>query len=218
MGEIRVGLIDSNHLARSGRAMIIQSQPDLKIVFEESDPSKALNRAPEYLVDVVVASLKQSGFPGFTFLKAIADALAKVGNPSAILLTTPFASEELRAEAVLNGANDLVSLEEEGRVFLSKIRAVAKKDHSVDAELLSYIDTENLTLPVFPKLRSNLEELDAGQEAIIANFLAGLSDFESARRLDVSKLRVTQFLNNLMTTGEVRTRSQLAVILRGFSK
>ena len=59
--ELRIGLIESNELVRAGRAMVIDSQSDMKVVFEESDPRAALMKSPDYLIDVLVIETLEVG-------------------------------------------------------------------------------------------------------------------------------------------------------------
>lgn len=218
MVELRIALIDSNETVRAGRAMLINSQPDMKLVFEESDPSRALERAPEYLVDVLVTSVKQHGFPGLTFVQKMAETLNAAGNSAAMLVTSPFSSTEMRSQSVLSGASDLVSLEEDGQVFLRKVRQVSKRDFLVEEDFLKILAENFDSFEVNREMANNFEQLDSSQKAIIANFNEGLSDFENAKRLDVSKLRVTQLLTQLMQAGALRTRNQLAIAVRRLSK
>jgi len=213
---IRIGLVDSNEVVRSGRAMIITSQPDLKLVFEESDPRRALVRAPEYLVDVLIVSQNQHGYSGSSYVAEMAKALNDGGNPSYILVTTPFFTQQLRWNAVLAGAADLVSLEEAGRDFLSKIRAIAKGDYIVDPKFLQVSKGLEGSLVIKRELIEALESLDLGQRDQLANFKEGLSDFQNARNLDIAKLRVTQLIRKLIEVGSLLTRNQLAIVLRDF--
>jgi len=213
---IRIGLVESNEVVRSGRAMIITSQPDLKLVFEESDPRRALVRAPEYLVDVLIVSQNQHGYSGSSFVSEMVTVLKGEGNHSAVLVTSSFSSDQLRWNAILAGAADLVSLEEAGRDFLSKIRAIAKGDYIVDPKFLQDSKSMEGSLESNRKLSEALAKLEPAQRAQLANFKAGLSDFENARKLDIAKLRVGQLIRGLMDLGELLSRNQLAIVLRDF--
>ncbi|MCX6485640.1 MAG: hypothetical protein NTX78_03235 [Rhodoluna sp.] len=213
---IRIGLVDSNDVVRSGRAMMITSQPDLKLVFEESDPRRALVRAPEYLVDVLIVSQNQHGYSGSSFVSELVTVLKSEGNQSAVLVSSSFSSDQLRWNAILAGAADLISLEETGRDFLGKIRAIAKRDYIVDSKFLQDSKAMEGSLESNRELTQALERLDQTQRTLLGNFKAGLSDFENARKLDVAKLRVSQLIGKLMEVGELLSRNQLAIVLRDY--
>lgn len=211
---IRVGLIDSNELVRSGRAMILGSQPDFKLVLEESDPQRALDRAPDYLVDILIVSMNQHGYSGTNYISRLSKVLREAGNQAEILVTTPFFSKQLRWNSVLAGAADLLSLESNAKEFLQKLRAIAKGNYLVDAEFLE--DSKAFELDKSPgrEFDATLVGLDPTQRKLLSNFMAGLNDYENAKQLDIAKLRVTQLIRTLMESGGFQTRNQLAIALR----
>ena len=213
---IRIGLVEGNNLVRSGRAMVISSQSDLKLVFEESDPQKALIRAPEYLVDVLVVSQNQHGFSGTSYVSELVGVLKSRGNTAEVLVTTPFFSDQLRWNALLSGAADLLSLETAAAEFLDTIRAIAKGGYVVEREFLSSSHNLSGSISMSRELSSELQKLDDSQRKQLSNFLEGLSDFENAKRLDIAKLRVSQLIRKLMEVGSLQSRNQLAIVLREF--
>ena len=197
--------------------MVIASQPDLKLVFEEADPQKALLRAPDYLVDVLVVSQNQHGFSGNKYVSEMVKVLKLEGNPSVVLVTTAFFSDQLRWNALLSGAADLISLEAVAADFLDKIRSIAKGDFIVEAKFLAGANELEGSLVVNRELAAAIQDLSAPQREQLANFRAGLGDFENAKKLDVAKLRVSQLISKLIEVGGLMSRNQLAIVLRDFS-
>ena len=196
--------------------MILASQPDFKLVLEEPDPQKALERAPDYLVDILIVSMNQHGFSGTSFISRLSKVLHEAGNQAEILVTTPFFSNELRWNSVLAGAADLFSLESDAKQFLQKLREIAKGNYLVDKLFLEETKAIQFDKSRGREFETALVNLDPAQRKILSNFLAGLSDFENAKQLDIAKLRVAQLIRSLMERGGFLTRNQLAISLREF--
>ena len=211
MNSLRIGLIEGNSLVRSGRAMLINSQSDLRVVFEEDDPGQALNRASDYLVVVVVVGAVQHGYRGFDFVTKLCEALRSAGNPARVLVSGAFGSVQDRSGAVLAGADEYIGLDSPAKDFLALITELGNPDYLVDPNFLRSIVELDLQTP------NKLANLVAGFEeihvSIVKGFLAGDSDFTVAQRLDISKVRVTRLIGELIAAGSFVSRNQLAIAL-----
>ena len=209
--ELRIGLIESNELVRSGRAMVIDSQSDMKVVFEESDPRAALTKSPDYLIDVLVIESNPRGYELSKFLSQIrANQNAKGSNPAIVVYST-FANSELYALGLAAGAAEVIDLESGGESFLAALRNCSKADYIASIEALKRAGEL-----LGPSNSADLEEvmkIAATQPKVIKNFLSGLGDLENAKKLDIAKLRVRQTLDALLKAGGFQTRNQLAIAL-----
>lgn len=215
MVDYRIGLIDGNEQVRSGRAMIINAQSDMKVVLEESDPLIAIERAPDYLVDVLLVGPSQHRLRGDQFIQSLARALIVANNGCAILAYSAFNSPKLRFEAIKAGAQDFIGLDDNAKSLLSLIRLVAKNDFLVDPAQLREFTKEFGPVPRSNQLELKLSELSAKQTEILELFLGGSSDQQIAKRLDIARTRVTQLLDTLLSTTGFTSRNQLALALLG---
>ena len=216
MTELRIGLVINNDLVRSGRNMVISSQPDMRVVLEESDAQVAITRAPDYLVDVLVVAHSQHGFTGSGFVDKLSSALSASGNDASILVLAPFATDQARWEAIQAGAADLVGLEASGEVFLKQVRSIAKPDYLADPEFIRSFGSNQPTLTANRELQAAIGSLTKDQRTQLSLALSGDSDHEIAKKFDISKLRVRQLVDSLSQIAGVRTRSQLLILLRDF--
>jgi DNA-binding NarL/FixJ family response regulator len=213
---LRIGLIESNNLLRSGRALLIGAQVDMQIVFEEGDPKSALERVGDYLIDVLVVNLKQHGHQGGSFLSALRTSLTSSGNKAAVLSYANFFSDEMYREAILAGTDDFVGMDAETSEFLTKIRAVNKADYRIDQKQLELLFRENSKLLVKSReLEVTLGALEPKQRNITKKFLTGATDAAIAKDLDLARTRVDQTISSLMAVAGVHTRNQLAIALMG---
>lgn len=218
MVDYRVGLIDGNELVRSGRAMIINAQPDMKVVLEESDALLAIERAPEYLVDVLLVGPSQHRLRGDQFIRKLSRSLAEANNECVIISYSAFNSPELRYEAIKAGAQDFIGLDGEAKDLLSLIRRAVKKDYLVEPALLREFTHQFGPVPRATHLELKLKELTPQQTEIIESFLDGFGDQQTSKKLEIARTRVTQLLDSLLSLSGFTSRNQLALSLMGARK
>lgn len=213
---LRIGLIESNSLLRSGRALLISSQLEMQIVFEEGDPKAALERVGDYLVDVLVVNIKQHGYVGASYITALRQTLALAGNKAAVLGFANFYSDETYREAILAGTDDFVGMDAEAGEFLSKMKLVNKTDYRIEQKQLEKLFRKNSQLMVKSReLDVALGVLEPWQRKVTKRFLSGQSDSATAKELDLARTRVSQTIKGLKEAGAVYTRNQLAIALMG---
>lgn len=214
--ELRIGLIESNDTVRAGRAMVIDSQDDMRVVFEEADPIVALNRVSEYLIDVLVIDSIPRGFELPKYLERLDEQLKSAGSAPAIIVSSTFANLQLRALAIASGATDAVDLESTAEVFLTILRRSSKDDYLASLESLK--GARDYVKQSDPLLMESVLSIAEAQPLIVQNFLEGLNDLASSKKLDIAKLRVRQTIDSLIKAGNFKTRNQLAIALMGDGK
>lgn len=215
MADYRIGLIDGNELVRSGRAMIINAQPDMRVVLEESDPLAAIDRAPDYLVDILLVGPSQHRLRGDQFIQKLSKALVEANNDCAIIAYSAFNSPKLRYEAIRAGAQDFIGLDDTAKDLLSLIRRSSKKDFLVDPVQLRELLNEFGPVVTSNQLENKLSELNSQQTEMLELFLGGSGDQAIAKQLDIARTRVTQLLDSLLAATTFTSRNQLALALLG---
>ena len=216
--DYRIGLIDSNELVRSGRAMIFNAQPTMKVVFEESDPALATERAPDYLVDVLVVGPSQHRIRGDQFIKSLCAALADAKNDCAVIAYNAFSDERLRFAALQAGAQEFVGLDESGERFVELTKRVTKKDHLVDVANLRELVSKFGPLDSNAKLEVQFASLSEQQTRMVELFAAGTKDQDIAKEFDSARTRVTQLIDGLVAAAGFTSRNQLCMYLLGARK
>lgn len=215
MADFRIGLIDSNQLVRSGRAMVLNAQPDMRVVLEESDPIIAIERAPDYLVDVLLVGPSQFRLRGEQFIHSMSLALANAGNECIVIAYNSFSSAKSRYEAIRAGAQDFLGLDSTASELLSIIRQASRRDFIIEPLTLKELGAEFGFLKTTNALEVRLSELDGLQTNIVKNFLKGEKDLANSKQVDISRTRVTALIEGLVKAGDFTTRNQLALALLG---
>ncbi|MEN9706491.1 MAG: hypothetical protein RIS31_57 [Actinomycetota bacterium] len=218
MIDLRIGLIDSNELVRSGRAMVINSQSEMRVIFEESDPLKAVTHAPDYLVDVIVVGPSQYQLRGARFVESLCQALSDAGNEGVVVAYGAFTTSKLRYEALSSGAQEYVGLDVPASELLRTVRLAVKSDFLVDPTELRMLGDAFGFLPSNAELEEKLSELSESQTKIIELFLNGAGDYSIGRQLEIPRSRVAGTIESVMRAGNFTSRNQLALSLLGGSK
>jgi len=217
--KVRVGLIDAGEVIRSGRAMLINSQSNLQVVFESGDPMGSIETTVEYLLDVVIVDARVPGADLATYLDRLGKALLEAQNPVRVIVSTTFESAELNLLAYESGASATCAQDLGAAELLETVRAVASGTAALHRdELQTLIDSSSLSIAPNPSLVAAYNRMDEGQKRVVAALLEGLTDSQIANKLDLTKYRVTKFLDALCQSLGFLTRVQLelGIIRAGF--
>ena len=211
--DLRIGLVDSNVTIRLGKAMVINSQPDMQIVLEEPDPQLALVRCPEYLLDLLLVSSQQSGYSGTQFVRKVTRSLRDNNNHCGVVVYGPFFSEDLRIQFLQAGALEFFGLDQASERTLEILRATSRRDFIVDYETLKEAAKLANDLQIPANFSMQLEKLSTDQKKILRSFLKGMTDSKNAEQFELARTRVTNLISDLMDAGGYATRTQLAIAL-----
>lgn len=208
---LRVGLIDADADIRFGRRMMIDSQEDCKVVFEEETAQGALDRAPEALLDVLVIDHRVRGMDGITLISKLVPVYQQNNSdvPS-IILTGPYFSYELLLASIAAGATDLVTLDSKSEELLKAIRSSASSEDVIDfASLNSLVSrTKGVQFDV-PDILVKLGGLVEHEAEVLERFKQGLDDEQIAGALNIPKYRVRQSIKSILDKCSLATRAQL---------
>jgi DNA-binding NarL/FixJ family response regulator len=213
--ELRIGLLDGEPSIRSGRRMVIDSQADLRVVYEEESGLTALERIPDLLIDVLVVDHRLRGIDGITFAQKLVEALTSAEQPvPKIIITGPYYSRELQIASIRAGATALVTQEEGSEALLTAIRkastTLGEPDFGLLLQFLNEADAIHLGSQVF---LMRLGELSEKEKAVLELFEAMTPFEEIAEALDMQRYRVRQIFEKVMRRCGFATRSQLYLAL-----
>jgi DNA-binding NarL/FixJ family response regulator len=209
--QIRVGIVDADEDIRFGRRLLIDSQDDCKVVFEEESANGALERAPEALLDVLIIDHRVRGLDGISLIEKLIPLYQSANNTvPAIILTGPYFSYELLLASVSAGATDLVTLDSDSGELLKSIRSAMSKDQDLDFDSLSQlVKRAKETSFSFQDILVNLGGLDERESQVLQEFRDGHDDDSIAKKLDLPKYRVKKAIDSILAKCSLATRAQL---------
>lgn len=204
---IRVLIADDHPLIRQGLEIVINEQPDMKLVAQAVDGLDAVAKSLATTPDVVLMDLKMPRQDGLEALKQI---LAALPATQCIILTS-FTDDVQVLDAVAAGAKGFLNKDSNHEDLLSAIRAVNRGDaalHPAAARVLM----QSYKAALQPATESNT--LTQMELRVLQLLATGASNRELAASLGVSVRTVTTHVRNILDKLQLKNRTQAALYAR----
>jgi DNA-binding NarL/FixJ family response regulator len=128
-------LADDHMTVRHGLKLLIDSQPDMKVVAEAGDGTSAVQRAMESRPDVVVMDISMPGMNGLVATRTL-----KTARPSTAIVTLTRHSDDAYLQELLRaGVSGYVLKRSAPTELLQAIRAAAAGGQYLDSSLTSRV-------------------------------------------------------------------------------
>lgn len=132
-GPIRVCIAEDHETVRTGLRMVLEAQPDMKIVGDASDGTLAVQRAEALRPDVLLLDISMPGLNGLEVTRAV-----RASSPDvAIVVLTRHSEEGYVQQLLAAGASGYVLKQSSTAELLQAIRAAAKGERYLDQQLVT---------------------------------------------------------------------------------
>jgi DNA-binding NarL/FixJ family response regulator len=205
---IRVVLVDDQALVRTGLAMIVNAQRDMRVVGEAADGSQALDVLAVTPCDVVLMDVRMPKMDGVAATQRI---LRRRPTPRVVVLTT-FDLDEHAFAALRAGASGFLLKDAPAEEVLAAIRTV----HAGDA-VIAPSTTRRLLEHVAADLPTTLAEDDAitaltqRERDIMVEIARGATNSEIAARLYLAEPTVKTHVGRILSKLGLRDRVQIVI-------
>ena len=203
---LRLLIADDQALMRAGFRMILEAQPDLRVVAEAADGVEAVEAARVHDPDVILMDIRMPRMDGV-------EATRRLTGHRVLILTT-FNLDEYVVEALRAGASGFLLKDAPPEELVRAVRVVAAGDAllspAVTRTLLDRVVTRLPTPPAAaPGLLADLTERELEVLRLVAR---GLSNSEIAARLVVGETTVKTHVSHVLDKLGVRDRVQAVVL------
>lgn len=210
---IRVFLVDDQQMVRAGFTMLVDSQPDLRVVGEAGDGAAAIEQLTVTRADVVLMDVRMPRMDGVEATRRLA---VLPDAPRVIVLTT-FDLDEYAFAAIKAGAAAFLLKDAAPPVLLDAIRSVHAGDAvvapSTTRRLLEHFAaTLPDGAPVERAPDPRLAELTERELEVLTLVGRGLSNAELTAHLVVAEATVKTHVSRLLAKTGSRDRVQLVVL------
>jgi DNA-binding NarL/FixJ family response regulator len=206
---IRVFLVDDQELVRAGLAMVVDAQPDMRVVGEAGDGGAALAALAATRADVVLMDVRMPRLDGVAATRRLVAAQPDVR----VLVLTTFDLDEYAFAALRAGASGFLLKDARPDDLLHAVRSV----HRGDAVLAPtttrrLLDRVAGDLPDRAAGPDPLAALTGRERQVLLEVARGASNAEVAGRLRLSETTVKTHVGHILAKLGLRDRVQ-AVIL-----
>lgn len=206
---ISILLVDDQELVRAGFCMVLDAQPDMRVVGEAADGVAALEILRAVRADVVVMDVRMPRMDGIETTRRICQA----GDRPRVLMLTTFDLDEYAYAALKAGASGFLLKDVPPEELLFGIRSV----HSGDAVVAPSVTRRLIDrfAPMFPTEHdhpaADLGGLTGREREVLALIAQGLSNAEIAEKLFVSEATVKTHVGRVLAKLDLRDRVQAVV-------
>ena len=206
---IRVFLVDDQQLVRAGFRMLLDSQPDMRVVGEAGDGASATEQLAVTGADIALMDVRMPKLDGVEATRVLS---ARGELPRIVVLTT-FDLDEYVVAALRAGASAFLLKDAPPEQLLGAIRAVHSGDAVVAPSatrrmLGRFVDALPDDAPAAPRLAG----LTQREREVLVLVARGLSNAEIAERLTVAEATVKTHVGRVLAKTGSRDRVQLVVL------
>lgn len=210
---LRILLADDHVTVRHGLKLLIDAQPDMKVVAEASNGKAAVQQALELKPDVVVMDISMPDMNGLAATRAL-----KAAQPDAIIVTlTRHADDAYLQELLRAGVSGYVLKRSAPTELLQAIRGVAAGGQYLDSTLTARVTAGFMTTRGGRAKKSAATLTD--REAHVLRLIAsGYGNKEIAAQLALSPKTVEAHKANAMRKLELTGRIDIVkyAVLQGW--
>jgi len=216
-GRIRVVLADDQAMVRSGLRLILESQPDIRVVGEASSGREAIELATRTRPDVILMDIQMPILDGLSATERLTTGTADDGgsgtsmSPRVVVLTT-FDLDEYVFEALRVGASGFVLKNAPADDLIRAVRIVAGGDALLAPEVTRRVVERFARRRPIAESARLLDRLSGREREVLTHVARGRSNGEIANDLVVSEATVKTHIGSILSKLGLRDRVA-AVIL-----
>jgi two-component system response regulator NreC len=205
MPDIHLLLVDDHQVVRTGLRMLLEGQPDMKIVGEADSGLQALEKARELSPDVVVMDIT---LPDISGIEATRQLKQEFPDLSVIALTI-HDDEQYFFEMLQAGASGYVPKRAASDDLITSIRAAYSGEIYIYPSLAKALVADFLGRSSQENEKASLDGLTTRELEVLSLLAEGFNNEKIGETLQISKHTVARHRENLMRKLELHSRSEL---------
>jgi DNA-binding NarL/FixJ family response regulator len=210
--EIRVVLVDDQALVRTGLAMIVDAQDDMRVVGEAADGSQALDVVATTPCDLVLMDVRMPQMDG---VAATRELLRRHPDGPRIVVLTTFDLDEYAFAALRAGASGFLLKDAPAEEVLAAIRTVNSGDAVIAASttrrLLHHVAA---SLPTTLAEDDEIAALSAREREVMVQIARGATNPEIADRLYLAEATVKSHVGRILA--KLGLRDRVHIVIRAY--
>lgn len=208
---IRVGIVDDDAMVRTGLALILGGENDIKVAWQASDGREALAHLDTNGADLLLLDIRMPGMDGLATLEALA---SRPERPHVIVLTT-FNTDDYVVRALRQGADGFLLKDADPARLVDAIRRVNAGERTLSSEVTDTLIQIATDRPAGDVAASQaLSRLTEREREVAVLMAEGLTNAQIGSRLNLSLASVKAHLSHVFTKLGVDNRVSAAMVVR----
>ena len=199
---IRVLVVDDEARIRSGLGLMIESQPDIRVVDEAKDGREAVELALRHRPDVILIDGQRPHLAGIDATRRI----TAVDDPPRVVVLTTFGNDENVYEALRAGASAFLLKDSRPEDVINAIRVVVGGEALLSPAVTRRLVDQFVAAGRRPDVPDSYESLTDREREIFGLIAEGLSNQEIADRVFVSFSTAKTHVSSILTKLGLRDR------------
>jgi DNA-binding NarL/FixJ family response regulator len=210
VASIGVLIVDDQALVRAGFRMILDIEPDLRVVGEAAEGNQAVDQVRALRPDVVLMDVRMPGVDGIAATRRL---MADAACVTRVVMLTTFDMDEYVYAALKAGASGFLLKDVQPELLVAGIRAVHAGESLLAPTVTRRLIESFLRQPraVDANARQRLASLTAREQEILHLLARGLTNAEIAAALFVAETTVKSHVGRVLMKLGLRDRVQAVI-------
>ena len=192
--SITVFLADDHKLVREGFRLLLETQPDIKVIGEAGDGREAVSRVRELAPDVTLMDIEMSNLNGIEATNQIRDSC-----PSAkVIILSMYSTTQHIFRALKAGARGYILKESAGDDLIKAVREVHNGKIFLCSEISESVVSDYIRSHDFREADDPLARLSTREREILQLLVEGKTNTKIAELLFLSPKTIETYRSHLM--------------------
>lgn len=197
-GTLRLIIADDHSVARRGLRVLLEDQPDMRVVGEAVDGEEALELVHREQPDVAVLDVRMPKLDGIRACRRIKDEAPH----TQVLILSAYEDDQYVFELLKAGATGYVLKDAADDEVLAAVRAAGRQEPYLTPRIQAKADAHDMPH------KGPLGDLTPRELEVLSLMALGLDNVEIGQRLFVSKVTVQNYTSSIYSKLDVNTRAK----------
>ncbi|TMF60205.1 MAG: response regulator transcription factor [Chloroflexi bacterium] len=205
MADVRVLVAEDHDVVRAGIRLVLEAEPDIRVVAEARDVPNAVAATVRAQPDVVLMDVRLANGSGIEATREIQSRVPR----SNVLMLTSYPDDEALFASIMAGAAGYMLKTATPSELIRAVRRVGQGESLLDPSVTRQVLTRVRQSPVFAR-DEKLSRLTAREDQILGLLATGKTNAQIARDIHISEKTVKNHVSTILGKLEVARRTEAA--------